>query len=557
MKNKFKTPLLAVGFIVLVNVISIFVYKRFDLTQDGRYTLSNVSEKIIKRFEAPVYIDVYLDGDLPTDFKRLQTETKQILEEFKALNGNITYRFINTTENKETSFTRIKELYKKGLSPENVTVTEKGKQSELMIFPYAIVNYKGKETNIRLLKNIMGAKIEDKILGSAQNLEYAFADGFNKIVTEKQKKVAILKGNGETEDILIAKFLLQTRENYHIGPFTLDSVAIDPIKTLKSLQQYDLAIIIKPTIRFSDAEKQVIDQYIISGGKAIFFIDQVTMDLEMLYNPTGQGLAFPIDLNLNDLFFKYGARILPNLIKDELGTPLKLASGAPGSSTQFQEFNWKYAPFIVPENNHPITKNLGGLKFDFVNPIEILKNDINKIVLLQSSQKSKLVGTPSIISLNSVNEETSLEQYKNSAKFPVAVLLEGKFHSVFENRISAFDDPNFKSVLTKSEIIIVSDGNVIQNKIDKNGIPIELGYDATTGNLFDNKDFVQNAVNYLLDDNGLIYLRSKDFSLPLLDKQKVFKKYTITQMIAIILPLLLLSIFCAGFLYLRKKKYAK
>ena len=557
MKNKFKKPILFVSLLILINIISNYFYKRFDLTLDNRFTLSGVSEKILNKIQEPIYVDVYLDGELPADFKRLQNETKQILEEFEAINNNVIYRFINTSENKETSFTLKKELFKKGLSPENVTVTENGKQSELMIFPYAVVNYKGKETNVRLLKNIMGASIEDKILGSAQNLEYAFADGFNKVLTEKQKKIAIIKGNGETVEPLIAKFLMQTRESYHIGPFTLDSVATNPNKSLKALQQYDLAIIIKPTEKFSDSEKQVLDQFIVNGGKAIFLIDQVTMDLESLYNPSGQALAFPKDLNLNDMFFKYGIRISTDLIKDELGTPIKLASGEAGSQTKFQEFIWKYAPFIVPESSHPIVKNLGGLKFDFANPIEILKNNIQKTVLLHASRQSKTIGTPTIISLNSVNEQEDLEQYKNSGNYPVAVLLEGQFHSVFENRILAFKDVAFKPVSKKNKIIVISDGNIVQNTIDKNGFPVELGYDATTGNLFDNKDFIQNAVNYLLDDSGLINLRSKDFSLPLLNKQKVIKEYKKTQVIAIVLPITLLLVFGTAFTYYRKRKYAK
>ena len=557
MKNKFKKPILFVSLLILINIISNYFYKRFDLTLDNRFTLSGVSEKILNKIQEPIYVDVYLDGELPADFKRLQNETKQILEEFEAINNNVIYRFINTSENKETSFTLKKELFKKGLSPENVTITENGKQSELMIFPYAVVNYKGKETNVRLLKNIMGASIEDKILGSAQNLEYAFADGFNKVLTEKQKKIAIIKGNGETVEPLIAKFLMQTRESYHIGPFTLDSVATNPNKSLKALQQYDLAIIIKPTEKFSDSEKQVLDQFIVNGGKAIFLIDQVTMDLESLYNPSGQALAFPKDLNLNDMFFKYGIRISTDLIKDELGTPIKLASGEAGSQTKFQEFIWKYAPFIVPESSHPIVKNLGGLKFDFANPIEILKNNIQKTVLLHASRQSKTIGTPTIISLNSVNEQEDLEQYKNSGNYPVAVLLEGQFHSVFENRILAFKDVAFKPVSKKNKIIVISDGNIVQNTIDKNGFPVELGYDATTGNLFDNKDFIQNAVNYLLDDSGLINLRSKDFSLPLLNKQKVIKEYKKTQAIAIVLPLIILLVFGTAFTYYRKRKYAK
>ena len=557
MNPKFKKPLLFFVALIIINVLASFAYKRFDLTQDNRFTLSEVSHKIVDNIVAPIYVDVYLDGDLPSDFKRLQTETKQILEEFKAMNSNVVYRFVNTAENKETSFTLVKELYKKGLAPVNITVSEKGKQSQLMIFPWATINFKGKEVNVPLLKNIMGAKTEDKVLGSVQNLEYAFADGFKKATSSQKKKIAIIKGNGETPDPLIAKFLLQTRESYHIAPFTLDSAATDPISNLKSLQNYDLAIVIKPTERFSETEKQVLDQFVINGGKAIFFIEKVNIDLEQLYNPTGEALAFPNDLNLDDLFFKYGCRIQPAIIKDDLGTPIKLASGAAGSETQFQEFNWKYAPFIVPESYHPIVKNLGGLKFDFANPIDTLKNNISKTILLRSSAKSRAIGAPCVVSLASVDEPESETPIEAKANLPVALLLEGKFKSVFDSRILAFKDQNFKTQAKESKIIVVSDGNVVQNTIDKNGIPVELGYDAKTGNLFDNKDFAQNAVNYMMDDSGLIFLRSKDFSLPLLDKEKVTREYAKSQSIAIVLPLLLLLVFGVMFTIVRKRKYAK
>jgi len=355
----------------------------------------------------------------------------------------------------------------------------------------------------------------------------------------------------------MAKFLLQIRESYHIGPFTLDSVAKDPKGSLNALQKYDLAIIAKPTETFSDSEKQVLDQFIINGGKTLWLIDQVNAEMDSLYNPSGSTLAFPRDLNLNDMFFKYGFRINPDIVKDEQGSPIKLATGEQGSATQFQEFNWKFAPLVYPESTHPIVKNLGGIKFDFANPIDTLKNGIKKTVLLKSSPYSKKIGAPVEINLDIVAEETSPNHYIKTGNIPLAVLLEGSFHSMFENRVLPFEQATFQGTGKKNKMIVISDGDVIKNQLDKNFQPVELGYDQRSGNLYDNKDFLLNCVNYLLDDTGLINIRSKDLDLPLLDKEKVFENYTQTQVITIGLPLLILVLFGGLFTYLRKRKYGQ
>ncbi len=318
-----------------------------------------------------------------------------------------------------------------------------------------------------------------------------------------------------------------------------------------------MAIIAKPTEAFSESEKQVLDQYIISGGKTIWLIDQVVAEMDSLYSPTGSALAFPRDLNLNDFFFKYGVRIYPDLVKDEQGSPIKLASGEQGSATQFQEFNWKFSPQVYPQSNHPIVKNLGGIKFDFANAIDTLKNGIKKTVLLQSSQYSKRIGTPAEINLNSVNEETTPADYLNKGNIPLAVLLEGNFHSMYKNRVLAFEQNDFKTEGKSGKLIVISDGDVIKNQLDKNLLPVELGYDQRSGNLYDNKDFLMNCVNYLLDDNGLISIRSKDLDLPLLDKEKVYENYTFTQFLTIGLPLAILILFGLLFAFFRKRKYSR
>ncbi|MFE3866463.1 gliding motility-associated ABC transporter substrate-binding protein GldG [Flavobacterium sp. LS2P90] len=556
-KSNLKTLLITLAILLIINGIGNQFFHRFDLTKDKRYTLSATSLNIIKQVQNPLSIKVYMQGDLPAEFKRLQQETRQLLEEFQAYNKNIVFEFVDPLENKDESMDNIKELYRKGLTPINITVDDKGKQSQAMVFPWAIAVYNNKEVNIPLLKNRMGASTTQKVIGSIQHLEYSIADALNKITKDKQKKIAVIKGNGELQDILMAKFLMQVRESYHIGPFTLDSVAKNPIGSLDALEKYDLAIIAKPTETFSDAEKQVLDQFIINGGKMLWLVDQVTVEMDSLYNSSGSTLAYPRDLNLNDLFFKYGIRINPDLIKDERGSPIKLASGDQGSTTQFQEFNWKFAPQVYSNSPHPIVKNLGGIKFDFANPIDTLKNGIKKTILLQSSQYSQKIGTPTEINLNSVTEETSPNDYLNKGNIPLSVLLEGSFHSMFENRVLPFDQKNFESRGKENKMIVISDGDLIKNQLDKNFQPVELGYDQRSGNLYDNKDFLINCVNYLLDDNGLINIRSKDLDLPLLDKEKVYENYTVTQFITIGLPILILVLFGLLFTFLRKRKYSK
>lgn len=556
-KKNLKSLLGILSFLLFLNVLSQVFFHRFDLTKDKRYTLSATSLDIIKQVKNPLSIKVYMQGELPAEFKRLQLETRQLLEEFQGYNSNIAFEFVDPLENETESMDNIKELYRKGLTPINITVDDKGKQSQAMVFPWAIAVYNNKEVNIPLLKNRMGASTTDKVIGSVQHLEYSIADALNKITKEKQKKIAIIKGNGELHEAYIAKFLLQVRESYHIGPFTLDSVAKNPIGSLEALKKYDLAIIAKPTETFTDGEKQVLDQFIINGGKTIWLIDQANAEMDSLYNRSGATLAFPRDLNLNDMFFKYGIRINPDLVKDEQGSPIKLASGDPGSAAQFQEFNWKFAPQIYPNSSHPIVKNLGGIKFDFANSIDTLKNGIKKTILLQSSQYSKKIGTPAEINLSIVTEETTPADYVNKGNIPLSVLLEGSFHSMFENRVLPFDQKTFQAKGKGNKMIVISDGDLIRNQLDKNGQPVELGYDQKSGNLYDNKDFLINCVNYLLDDNGLINIRSKDLDLPILNKETVYENYTQTQFLTIGLPILILGLFGIVFTFLRKRKYSR
>lgn len=555
-KNSLKQLGIIAAVLLALNIIGNYFFKRFDLTKDKRFTLSETTLKIIENVDSPLYIDVFLEGKFPPEFKRLQNETRQLLEEFTAYNSNINFQFVNPIEKEEERVEVMKKFYERGLMPLNVTVEDKGKQSQEVIFPWAVATYGDKSTKVALLKNLMLASTEQKVISSVQHMEFAFAEALSKITNTKQKKIAVLKGNGEMQDRYMADFLKTVKESYFIGTFSLDSVATMPLQTIEALQKYDMTIIAKPTEAFTDEEKQVLDQYIINGGKTMWLVDAVKADMDSLYTQP-YILAYPLDLNLTDQFFKYGFRVNGQLIKDEQATPIKLATGQEGSQTQYQEFIWRYAPFVYPATNNPIVKNMEGIKFDFASPIELLKNDIKKTVLLSSSEYSKPIGTPIPISLDIVTEETKPTDYPNGGLLPVAVLLEGKFKSVYENRVLPIKDKDFKVTNKESKMIFISDGDVIKNQLDKDGYPMELGFDKFTNQLYGNKEFLMNCVNYLLDDNGLINIRSKDVDLPLLDKEKVYENYTFAQFITIGLPLLLLGLFGLIFTFLRKKKYAK
>lgn len=558
-KNNFKKIAITIAFVVLLNFAGHFAFKRFDLTADKRYTLSQTSLTIVEDVKEPLYIDVFLEGNFPGEFKKLQTETQQLLEEFKAQNPNIIFQFVNPLENEEERDQTIQSFLERGLTPVNVTVNEKGQQTQEVVFPWAVATCGDRSVKVPLLKNMMGASTAEKVVSSVQHLEYAFANAINSVSKKKQKKVVIINGNGELKDQYIADFIKSVKDNYFIAPFTLDSVSKTPVQTLQHLKKYDLAIIAKPTEAFSDEEKQVLDQFVVNGGKTIWLIDPVNMEMDSLYNDTGSNLAFPRNLNLNDMFFKYGLRLHPDLVKDLMATPIILETGEPGSATQKVRLPWYFSPMIYPtqDTKHPIVTNLDGIKFQFSSAIEPLKNDIDKTVLLQSSQYSKLVGTPSEVSLRMASEELGPKDFPGGGNYPVAVLLEGKFHSVYENRVLPFKDPSFKNTGKESKMIVISDGDVIKNQLDKNGREVELGLDQRTGILYANKDFMMNCVNYLLDDNGLINIRSKEVNLPLLDKEKVVAEYTRSQIITVAAPIVILLLFGLVFTIFRKRKYSR
>ncbi|PWK18498.1 gliding motility-associated ABC transporter substrate-binding protein GldG [Xanthomarina spongicola] len=540
--------------LIALNTLTHRYYERFDLTSDNRYTLSESALNIIEEVNSPIIVDVFLEGeDFPSEFRRLQFETRQILEEFSAFNKQIVFNFINPLEDEANRDQIIQQLNERGLTPMQLSVEENGKSSQEVIFPWALASYNNVTVKIPLVKNKIGASQQELVNNSVQHLEYAFADGFSKLINPKSKKIAILRGNKQLKDQYIFDFVTTIRDYYFIAPFTLDSVASNPEKTLNDLNDYDLIISAKPTEAFTENEKYVLDQFTMNGGKSLWLLDAVAMEKDSLYN-TGKNVAIARDLNLTDFFFKYGIRINPVLVNDLYSAPITLAIGE-GSESRFQQFPWFYSPLVNPEGQHPIVNNINLVKFDFANQIDTLKNSITKTVLLKSSILSKIEGTPREISLEMTAEEPDPKLYTNPHQ-NLAVLLEGEFTSVYNNRIKPFPLSDEKNNSKTTKMIVIADGDVIKNELGKNG-PQELGFDRNSGQLYGNKEFLLNAVNYLLDDNGLINIRSKEVSVAFLDMKKTASEKTKWQLINIALPLVLLSVFGFIFNYIRRKKYSK
>lgn len=540
--------------LVLLNAIAGFVYTRFDLTEDKRYTISDAASQMLDKFDSPVIIDILLKDGLPAEFIKLKTETKQILEEFATQNKNIKFNFVNPLEDVEQASTVIGELQALGLTPANITVEDNGKVSQEVIFPWAMVNYNNKTVKVPLLKNKLGTTTEERVNNSVQHLEFAFADAFNRLTITEKKRVAILKGNGELEDIHLADYLTTIRDYYNIGAITLDSVASNPQKVLDQLKDFDLAIIAKPTQAFTDAEKYIMDQYIVNGGKSVWLIDQVAMELDSLFNESGTSYAFPRDLNLKDFFFEYGVRFNPVLVKDLYFTQIVLAAGE-GNGSKYNPVPWYYNPMVFSRNNHPINNNLEALRLQFTGNIDTLKNNNKKTVLYQSSPLSTVEGTPRQISLNVVKNPPNKEHFTKGNQF-LAVLIEGEFSSAYTNRIKPLKLQGEKEKGSTNKMLVIADGDLIKNQT-KNGRPLELGYDKWTNNFYGNKEFLINSVNYLLDDTGLINIRNKKVSIPFLDQEKIVEQKTKWQVINIGVPVGITLLFGLFFNYYRKRKYGR
>lgn len=543
--------------VVLVNFIGSLVFKRFDLTQEKRYTIAESTRKLLGELDDVVFLKVYLQGDFKPGFARLKNEAKEILDEFRAYsNGNIEYEFISVNDGltKEETADVEKQLYQKGLIPEQVVSSNKEKTSQGWIWPGAIVSLKNKELVWQIYKRQVGVSEEESINNSVQDLEYGLTNVIRKLKQNRSQEITFIEGHSESDTVQQYDFMHTLAEYY-----TVNRVEIKG--RLSSLKDAAAIVITKPDSVFTDKDKFIIDQYIMNGGKVLWLVDPVNINMDTLYL-RGYSLGFSATYNIEDMLFKYGVRLNPVLVQDFQSSAVPINVSVKNGEKNFKLFPWFYSVLVRPDGAHPIIKNLDLIKMDYISTIDtITAPGIKKTVLLHTSKFTKTQATPARISLGMAMQKPKETQFRNSYQ-PVAVLLEGEFNSVVEYRLpdKLLSDPTFKYVDhgKKTKMIVVADGDIATNDIDfKTGNIMPLGYDKYTQRTFANKTFLLNAMNYLLDDEGLLQLRSREVKLRLLEKRKTEMQRSKWQVINVAVPALLIVVFGITQSYLRRRKYAK
>ena len=563
--------------IVLVNIIGSYVYTRFDLTSEKRYTLSDTSKEILRGLDDHVYFRVYLDGDFPAGFKKLRKETKEMLDEFRAYSKFIDYEFINPSESNDQLERQetYKILWKSGLNYYTETIQTNNGLQQIMIWPGIIMSYRENEMGIDLLSGESGQSQETVLNNSAQDLEYKLISAIKDISTTNRKTIAFTDGHGELTDLEVYDIANTLSKKYNIKRATLNEQLnslmkrdIDRDSNIVIKPAFDAIIIAKPTEPFSEKDKFIIDQYIMYGGKVMWLIDAVSADMDSLQSAEStMGLA--LNLNLDDQLFKYGVKINRNLLLAYPCAQIGLVTGE-GASLQSMLLPWYYFPLLGAASEHPIVRNLEAVKADFVSSLEPTTSapEIQKIPLLKTSDYTKVASAPVYISLEILNERPNASMFPQKG-MTTAFLLNGKFTSLYENRMPAslVDAPEigFKTQSVPNSMIIIADGDIIRNQLaqldyaKKNnkrvGSPLPLGYDQYTNNTYGNKQFIENATSYLLEGEGLINVRTRELKIRLLDMNKVNDNPIKWQLINVVLPSVLMIVFGIVLAILRKKKY--
>lgn len=548
MSKILKNNIILILSIIALNILGFWVYFRADLTADKRYSISESSKNLLKNLNDEVIIKVYLDGEgLPGGFERLKRAVKETLVEFKYFGkDNIDYQFINPYEgSEEERNTLFKELVGKGMQPTNIFAKEDGKKIENLVFPYATIWYQNKEVPVLLLKANLAQDSQTKLNQSYENVEYELATAIQKLTNTKKKKIGLLSEFTNLQPINFAGLINTLQEYYDL--FIIDS------KKSPSFAGLDALIVPKPDKPVDDSTKAKIDQYIMNGGRVLFFVDGLKVDSVGLEGSFAQ----PLDVNLDDMLFKYGVRINKNIVKDGLNAAIiPMVVGNMGDKPNIQPMPYRYFPLINNFSNSLITKNIDMVYTKFTASIDPVNgNDgLKKTPLLLTSQYTKVLNAPALITYNEARTDTDEAEYQGGVK-TVAYLIEGTFKSILQK---SFTNSEIKTTSVPTKILVCSDGDVIVNEIDrKTGNPYPMGFDRFSQHQYGNQDFVINTLNYLLDEQGLLTAKSKSVGLRPLDKLKISNQKTKWQLINIVLPLVLLVLF--GFLrfYYVKNKYAQ
>ena len=572
-KNQIVSFLITMVIVLVLNVIGSFVFTRFDLTSEKRYTLSPTTKEILGDLDDYVYFKVYLEGDFPAGFKKLRRETKEMLDEFRAYTKYIDYEFINPSESTDAAERNdtYKQLYQAGLNPTDVVVKNSdGSSKQMVIWPGALVSYHNDtEIAIDLLENQLGQSSEEALNASMQNLEFRLIDAVKKVTRRTRPNIAFIEGHGELGEQEVYDIAQTLAQNYNVGRVEIDG-KIDALihrtqneeTEVKAFPSYDAIIIAKPTQPFDERDKFLIDQYIMHGGKVLWLVEPVLATMDSLQSQEST-IGLEQDLNLDDMLFKYGVRLNRDLLLDLTCASLPIRTGQVAGQPQLEFFRWFYFPLLQAASNHPMVRNMNAIKADFVSSMDATTsaNGIDQIPLLKTSDYTKVSGAPVFITLAMLRQTPDKRMFSSKGK-NVAYLLKGSFPSLYANRIpqEIVDDPatDFMEESKLTAMIVVADGDIIRNQIDiRTRKPLPLGFDQYTQNTYANKEFIENAISYLVDGEGLIDIRSRELKVRLLDMTKVNQVRTKWQIINTLLPIAL--IIALGFVmaFIRKKKYSK
>ncbi len=548
-KNIFK---IIIAIVLLIGILGIFSH-RFDLTQEKRYTLSDATIETLKSVNEPLKVEVFLEGDFPADFKQSQNETKFLLEEFRKINTKIDFKFIDPIATKMSQDT----LQAMGMQPSMLPDMKDGKVSQIVLFPYAAMKYKGYGTSIPLIINQAGIDASEQLNKSIENLEFNFASSIKSLVAEKRKNVGILINQDELRVDEFRSFMEILLQNYNAGPVIPQNKKDLSFADIPHLKQMDALVIAKPRKAFTDTEKVILDQYIMNGGKTLWMIDAVNAEMDTLMTKK-KLMAYPIDINMTDFFFNYGIRINSPLIKDfQKAALIRLQTGEVAGNPQYTNLIWPYFPLGINENKNPISRNINPVKFEFPTAIDTLgRKNIKTQVLYESSARTTSKTVPNYVELTELANLDSLSVMEKPTTPKIfAVSLEGKFTSAYAARSEKNGFPNFKNAASKdNKMIVISDGDVGRNQMMK-GQPLPLGADLLTNQQYGNEQFLRNCLDWLLDDANLIELRNRNIEARLLDRRRIDEEKTNWQWFNLLTPLLILGILGGIFFWLRKKKF--
>lgn len=547
--------------LVAINWLASLYHTRIDFTNEKRFTLSTPTKKVLQKLDDVVQVDVFLKGDFPSGFKKLANSTVEILKEFKEVAGNkLQYRFISPDETVEgTNVAWADTLGALGFYPINLTSQIKEGQQQQNIYPVAFVHYKENILPVIIYQGKTKAITYPEINSAEAMMEYNFASAIDKITAPNKPTLVYSAGNGEPVDARtfdLSENVL--KPSYQFKPENLNTIA-------KIDDAVQVLMIVKPAVPFSDAEKLKIDQFVMRGGKLILFTDKLNAELDSLQSKKGEVVAYDRGLELNDMLFKYGARINSDLVMDLQCDFLPFDVNGNG---QFELLPWNYFPVFESKSNHVINKNLGFVSGRFVNSVDTVGAEgIRKTILLSSSPNSRTIATPALISVLENVKAPENEKFRKS-DIPVAVLLEGKFQSLFNNRLSqAMNDSLQKygatflpQCITDNKIIVVADGDMVLNSVVKGNEPIPMGmnpytYGSQQEFAFANKDFLQNCLDYLINSSNLSEAKAKDYTLRLLDKKKVEEQKTAWKFINILVPVIIIILFALLYQFIRRRKY--